>query len=148
MKQLREMYEGFRGDYSQLENSPDYLAQLSIRAAIELDDRRLGRNNDFSHIKELSQILEKFQLQDTHDASNEPFFPYIPLWRAIEKNPANGVNTYPQLGVRMKLLQLELEQVPDYTPEKLEEITQFLCDLTQEFRYWESETNTTRYLVA
>ena len=66
MSELRKHYvEEIGHDYENIENTHRYLAELSLATATELDNHRLGRNNDFSHLtltKQIKQVANCFEV--------------------------------------------------------------------------------------
>jgi len=132
MSELKDFYVKIGHEPERLENSMWYLSQLALRAATEIDNYLLGRNQDFSHLQELAGILGKYQLKDSHHALTEPNFHYLPLWRAIRTNSDKDTRKYSELALEMRLLRSELEDIPDES-KRLEEMRTFLCNLSGEF---------------
>ena len=129
------------------ETSCGYLSKLALSAAIEVDNYLLGRNHDFSSVHELAGILGKYQLQDTDTALTEPHFPYLPLWRAVRENSVKNIRYNSELALEMRLLRLELEDIPTNT-QKSKELRSLLCDISREFSYEQNRYNAGCRLVA
>ena len=98
-------------DYAQLENSLWYLSELALRGAEEIDNYRLGKITDFSHLQEFTGILSRYQLKDTDNALTKPNFLYLPLWRAFRNNSCKEIMNYSELALEMRLFRYELEDI-------------------------------------
>ena len=131
MRKLKDYVEKIGHDYSRIENSLWYLSELARLGAIEIDNYLRGRNHDFSHVKELAEILGKYQLKDTDTALTKPFFPCSPFSRAIRKNSDKDIKQYSELALEMRLLRFELGNVPANS-KRLEELRSLLCDFSKE----------------
>lgn len=133
MSKLRSLYVETIGlNHDQIENSLWYLSELSLEGAIEIDNHLLGNNDDFSHVKELTKILEKYQLNDDDSFLTKYDFPYLPIWRAFKKNSDKNIQFIPELALEMRLFRSDLEIIPsDY--KRLEDFRTLLCDLSKEF---------------
>lgn len=134
MSELRDFYQKLGHDVNYLESSPNYLLELALAGATEIDNNILGRNNDFSHVQELAGILRKYKLNDKDDlwtTFTSPFS-YFALSTAINKGTDKRLINFPELALEMRLLTLDLESIPS-NPKRLEELREFLLDLSQEF---------------
>ena len=115
-----------------LENSLSYLRQLATYSAIDLDNFLLARNNDFSNVREIAEILEKRQVKDSDDFLTPSF--YGPLWRAIRQGSDKSIKTKAELALEMRLLRCELEDIPNSSREKIETARDFLVDFSKELQ--------------
>jgi hypothetical protein len=133
MSELRNFHVEEMGQkYDRIENSLWYLSELALRGATEIDNYLIERDNDFSHVQELAEILRKYELKNTDTFFTAPRFPYTSFWKVIKKDSNKEIRTLPELALEMKLLRSELETVPKNS-ERLKEIISFLCDCSQEF---------------
>ena len=133
MSSLKERYvEKIGYDYERIKTEPWYLAQLALEGALEIDFYLLGKNNDFSHVQELADILREYQLKDSDNALTCPYFPYLPIWRAMKKDSDKNIGKYSGLALEMRLLNAELNDIP-FKANRIKELSSFLCDLSREF---------------
>jgi hypothetical protein len=141
MSELKDLYtKTIKHDYNEIKHSPWYLAALTIRGAIEIDNHILRRNNDFSHIQELAKILEEYQLQDTDKAPTETHFPYLTFWKATQRKSDKKIKNHSELALEIRLLKSELEDIPT-NPKRLEKLSSFLCDFSTELLSTEQRHN-------
>jgi len=148
MSELKDFYvEKIGHDYDRIENSLWYLSELALHGAIEIDNYLLGRNHDFSHVRELAGILEKYQLKDTDTFLTEPYFPYSPLWKAVRKNSDKDIRSISEFALEMRLLRSELENVPANS-KRLKELCSLFCDFSREFSNEQHQYNYPYRLVA
>ena len=148
MSELRDFYVDKIGHEPQkLEVSSWYLSELSLHAALEIDNYLIGRNRDFSHTRELTQILGMYRLYDTDTALTVSSFPYLPLWRVVKQNSEKEIKQYSELALEMKLLQSELHDVPTNSPQ-LPTLRSFLVDLSREFSRAQDKYELSRRMVA
>lgn len=132
MSKLKELYVGKIGhDYERIRTESWYLSQLALEGALEIDSYLQGKNNNFSHAQELTDILEKYKLKDNDTCFTEPYFPYLPLWRTMRKSSDKDLRTYSELALEIKLFVSELKCIPNSN--NLEEVSSVLCDLSREF---------------
>lgn len=146
MSELKDFDVGIGHEYDRIENSLWYLHELSLHGAIEIDNHLLGRNHDFNHVQELTEILGKYQLKDTDTVLTEPDFPYLPLWRAVRKNSDKDFSLISELALEMRLLRSELEDVPT-NYKRLEELSSLLSDFSTELSSEQQQYNYPKRLV-
>lgn len=148
MSELRDVYTKglFPVSIGDLEVSPIYLGELASRGAMEIDNFRLGRNNDFSHVFELAGILEKFQLGGSAKTFPYSLFPYHALQRFLVKESDKSVTKVPELALEMRLFCSELGDVPT-DAKKMSDLCHALCGLSQEFLREESSRPLIRYVA-
>lgn len=151
MGDLRSFYiNELRHDPKRLGESLLYLSDLIVRAAVEVDSHIQNSNHNFDHIHELSEVLAKYQLNDTNltlGCSNFSF-PYRCLFEAIEHDSKIKFSEYPELALnQMKLLRDKLQNVPN-NPNELKGLLSFLCDFGNEILYERSRRRSLRRLVA
>lgn len=128
MSELKDFYVGKMGHkYDMIENTSWYLSELALRGAIEVDNHTLGKNDDFSHVLEMAEILERYQLKDT---GSIPFdFPYDAILRVVRTSSDKEIRLNSELALEMRLLKSELSDIL----EKPEAARELLCELSNEF---------------
>ncbi|MFH1209497.1 MAG: hypothetical protein V1663_01785 [archaeon] len=134
-------------DSKELSKSLLGLPFLLSECAIDLENYRLGISKDLNSIEKLTEIIREYQLKDNSSTFPFPFsgpntFSYYSLGQSIlnsGKYPNRNFNPS-ELALEMGLLKLELENIPYSNPERLSEITLFLCDFSKEsmneYRFW------------
>lgn len=133
MSELKEFYVKKMGhDYTRIENASWYLAELSLRAAVDIDNHLTKKASDFSNVQELAEILKKYQLKDTDGPLAMFCFPYLPFWRAVKKGSEKELRWVSELALEMRLLRYEIDDIP-INYEMLEELRSLLCNLSKEF---------------
>jgi hypothetical protein len=101
--------------------------------AIDLDNYYAGRNSNLNTVKEVTEMLQKYQLKDTDRCPMGDFADfYEPLWKAMRKNSYKEIKYISELGLEMRLLRYELENIST-NQKRSEELTSFLCNLSSEF---------------
>ena len=114
-----------------------YLVMKLAEAAIDLDNYYAGRNSNLNTaedtVKELTNMLQKYQLKDTDNCSINDFIDfYEPLSKAIRKNSDKEIKNISELALEMRLLRSELENIKP-NQKRSEDLVSFLCDLSSEF---------------
>lgn len=111
-------------------SSLDLALELS-NFAIDVDNYILGRNSNLDGAKFISELLKKYQLDDTKRVPMGHFADlYVPLWNAARKNSGKEINTSSELALEMRLLRSELDNI--YSSKRLEELRDFLVYFSSE----------------
>jgi len=115
------------------------LAQLSLDAAIEVDDYILNRNlphlkmnHDSKNIKGFVGILNSYKLGEKGALSSQPNF-YLPLARAMGFGSDKKLRDTADVALEMKLLSMDLISVTELSLDKLTSLKQFLLEASREF---------------
>ena len=98
---------------------------------IELDRHDLGEGIGLDHVKEISDILDKYQL--TSGDCDLFSFPYFALLRSISKGSSKRIRTIDEFALEMGNLREELSSCLDNS-DKLKKMRSFLCDFSKELR--------------
>ena len=133
MNIIRELFIKQGRNPDRLDNELDYLGEIALVSAEEIDSYRIGDENRFAgfdHTKELVNILKKYQLTDTSGFEERYRFPYIPIRRCMIGNSNKKLAKYPELALEMRLLRSELEHITSSSEERQLEITSFLFELS------------------
>ena len=113
-------------------NTLDFALKLS-EAAIDLDRYIRRADHDLGNIKEIANLLEKYQLKDADKSFTRNFTSfYEPLWNAMKKDSCKELRYVSEIALEMRLLRSELENIPN-NHKRLEELSSFLCCLSSEF---------------
>jgi len=116
---------------------PFFLSECAIDLQCYITDR----SNNLDSIKKLTEILKRYQIKDTSTFPFPPLwpdtFPYYSLGQSILKSEKysnrESRNFNPsELALEMGLLKLELENISYSSPERLSELTLYLCDFSRE----------------
>ena len=130
MSELRDTYTKLGYRIEQIENRPRYLSELALYASEEIDNHVSQGKTEFDHVRELAEILTKYQLR-TDNFVKAPDFPYMQLWRAMKDGDVKGVYEVSDLALEMNLLRLDLKNLPS-DEGRLRALGFFLCDLSRE----------------
>ncbi len=145
MSRLKDYYIKIGADIERLENDPWYLAELTLEGATEINNYLIGKKTNFEHIKEFTEILEKYQLRNNDIHS--PEFPYMALYWATKKDDSSKkIKKVTEIALEMGLLRLELKNLPTEN-KKLEDLIKNLCNLSTAF-ISEGKNLFTKYLAA
>ncbi|MDP3734527.1 MAG: hypothetical protein Q8R37_04825 [Nanoarchaeota archaeon] len=112
------------------------IMDTAIKAAIQMDNYRLGRNNtDFSAVHGLAKILEDNAIEppyDTTERSTKASLQFIVMMsHFFEEHYNKEIKVLEQLSREMKTLQAELYLVPHQSQSKLEELTDVCVELSK-----------------
>jgi len=133
MSELKDLYVNKLGnEYYRLECSADYLAQLTVQGALELDLCSQGKDFDLSHSKEFSDILKKYQLKENDTFLLSSPFPHMAIWQTMRKNSQKTPNYTCEVALEMRLFRYELDDAIS-NPSRAKDIILVLCDLSREF---------------
>ena len=99
---------------------------LAAKAALEIDLYRQGKEKDFSAIKELTLLVEKYMTRDEDRVSGYnislPFVCALGLQGPVE-----------EYGLKMKLLYDDLKDIESLGEERLADLEDFCVQLSREF---------------
>jgi len=137
VSKIKQFYINLGHPADSLEEMPDYLADLALRGAAELNRYSLdGLGKGFDHLEDFKGLLVKYQLKDSDSVLTNSNFPYTSLWRAMKKG-GKDISTCSEVALEMRLLRAELEHVIENS-ERLSEMTDFLVSFSRELRAEES----------
>jgi len=129
-----ETFWDTKKDLEILGKSRSDLAVVAAASAVEIDNYRLGKPSDFGYTQKLKGVFELYQLRI--GASLLDFLPKLPnnfsyhsLWKSFNEKKEMGHTS--DVALEMRLLVAELKNITELNPERLKELSSFLCAYTQ-----------------
>ena len=132
MKSIKKLYLDQELDIKFLDNNFVYLNRLLSRAIVELDNHRVGRNDDFINFNDFLDFLKRTQLKDSDNILNTPD-PHYSLWYAMQKDSPKNLGDYSKSALEMRLMRMELDQAFE-SEEKLCHARNLLLKIGEEYR--------------
>ena len=104
---------------------------LFARAAADVDNYLLGRQQHLPSVKRIQDILEKEKLTDQSNGITADMEFYLPLWKTIRSEVP--MKTIADLAVQMRLFEMELAGAHQASEEKLKQLRSFLVDASKAY---------------
>lgn len=119
-------------------SSFDYIefSRLVVESAVDIDNYSHGRSRDLNSVARILNGIKRHQSLESESGINMAHFSdfYYPFWQAVLKTSPKKIRQPSELALEFKLFVSELEDVlsAPADPERLDEMSSFLCAFSKE----------------
>lgn len=126
----------YSGNLEEVESTHDYLLNMSVNAAIEIDLHLRGKDDDFSCLDQLLATFGRYQLEGNDDEiARFSEFAYWALSKTVYRDSQKELHEVTELALEMRLLRSEMERYATMNRDELAELRDLCVGLSRDFQY-------------